>query len=94
MKAVYERFGKDDRFAMVSLSLDAEKDAPRKFVAERALAWHQGFLGEWADGGVQHTYYVEAIPATFLIGPDGKLVAKDLRGIAIGSAVAQALKSP
>lgn len=93
MKAVYERFGNDDRFAMVSLSLDAEKDAPRKFVAEKALAWHQGFLGEWANGGVQHTYHVEAIPATFLIGPDGKLVAKDLRGIAIGSAVAQALKS-
>lgn len=29
LKAVSDRFGKDERFAMLSLSLDAEKEAPR-----------------------------------------------------------------
>jgi beta-lactamase regulating signal transducer with metallopeptidase domain/peroxiredoxin/protocatechuate 3,4-dioxygenase beta subunit len=92
MKDVYERFGKDDRFAMVSLSLDNEAEAPRKFVAENKLGWLQGFLGEWKEGGVPAAYYVESIPAMFLIGPDGKLIARGLRGAQVGSTVGQALK--
>src|SRR5262249_15655892 len=28
LKAVYDQFGKDERFEMISLSLDAKKDAP------------------------------------------------------------------
>ncbi len=39
LKAVHDRFGKDARFAMLSLSLDAEKEAPRKSVAEKRLPW-------------------------------------------------------
>jgi hypothetical protein len=91
MKAVWEKHGRDERFAMLSLSLDAEEDAPRKLVAEKELVWTQGFLGEWVEGGVPEAFHVEAIPAVFLIGPDGKLIAQGLRGEAIGQAVARAL---
>ncbi len=91
MKAVFERYGKDARFAMVSLSLDVEKEAPRKFVSEKGIGWPQGWLGEWAEGGVQDSFHVESIPAVFLIGPDGKLVAKGLRGKEMAGAVARAL---
>ena len=94
LKAVHDRFGNDERFAILSLSLDAAKEAPRKLVAERAIAWKQGFLGEWSDGGVPGLYHVEAIPAIFLIGPDGKLLAKDIQGEAIEAAVANALRKP
>lgn len=93
MKEVYERFGKDKRFAMLSLSLDAEEEAAKKFVAEKGITWPQGFLGEVPEGGVQGSYHVEEIPATFLIGPDGKLVAKNLRGREIGAAIARILES-
>jgi beta-lactamase regulating signal transducer with metallopeptidase domain/protocatechuate 3,4-dioxygenase beta subunit/thiol-disulfide isomerase/thioredoxin len=92
--ALRDRFGKDERFAILSLSLDASKDAPRKFVAEKAIPWKQGFLGEWVEGGVQERYHVDAIPAFFLIGPDGTLLAQRLRGAAIESAVANALRKP
>ena len=76
LKEVHDRFGKDERFAMLSLSLDAEKEAPRKLVEEKGMAWSQGFLGDWAEGGVQDAYHVEAIPSLFLIGPDGTLKAR------------------
>ena len=33
-----------------------------------------------------------AIPATFLIGPDGRILAKDLRGEKTNTTVAEALK--
>ncbi len=93
LKAVHDRFGKDDRFAMLSLSLDADKAAPRKFVAEKGLAWAQAFLGEWVEGGIASSYHVEAIPAMFLIDPDGKLVASSLRGSTLAATVAEVLKS-
>jgi beta-lactamase regulating signal transducer with metallopeptidase domain/protocatechuate 3,4-dioxygenase beta subunit/peroxiredoxin len=91
---IHERFGNDERFAMLSLSVDAEKDAPRKFAEEKELAWAQGFLGEWTEGGVQDAYHVEAIPSVFLIAPDGTLKAQGLRGDLIGQAVERALESP
>ncbi len=94
LKAVHDRFGKDPRFAMLSLSLDAEKDAPRKFVAEKALSWAQGFLGQGVEGGPTDAYHVETIPAVFLIGPDGTLKAQGLRGDSIAGAVSQALQQP
>jgi len=94
LKELHERFGKDKRFAVLSLSLDADKEAPRKFVADRGIAWPQGLLGDPVAGGVQDLYHVEAIPAVFLIGPDGKLVSTGLRGAAIGAAVATALNAP
>jgi beta-lactamase regulating signal transducer with metallopeptidase domain/protocatechuate 3,4-dioxygenase beta subunit/peroxiredoxin len=94
LKAVHDRFGKDPRFAMLSLSLDAQKEAPRKFVAEKGLAWAQGFLGEWAEGGVADAYHVEAIPAIFLIGPDGTVKSVGLSGDAVAGTVGQLLKQP
>ena len=94
LKAVHDRFGKDSRFRMLSLSLDADKEAPRKFVAEKGLTWTQAFLGDWVDGGMQDAYHVKAIPALFLIGPDGTLEAQGLTGNSIGAKVSQVLGQP
>ncbi|WZO98763.1 carboxypeptidase regulatory-like domain-containing protein [Isosphaeraceae bacterium EP7] len=90
-KEVYANYGKDQRFAMLSLSLDADKDAPRKFAAENGMAWDQGYLGQ-GEGGMQEAYHVQQIPSTFLIGPDGMIRANGLRGDTIGRAVEEALK--
>ncbi len=91
LKAVQDRFGKDDRFALVSLSLDAEAAEPTRFAREKGMTWTQGFLGQGANDPVSKAYGVESIPSTFLIGPDGKIIAVGLRGPAIGEAVARAL---
>jgi hypothetical protein len=55
------------------------------------LASNQIWLpGEW-DAQVVKDYAVHGIPSIWLIGPDGKVIAKDLRGPAIKTAVANAL---
>ena len=41
--------------------------------------------------GVAETYLVRAIPATFLIAPDGRVLATNLRGPALKEAVRNAL---
>jgi peroxiredoxin len=94
LKAVFDAFGKDDRFVMVGLSLDKTKDDPRQYAVKQGLGWMQGFLGEWADGKLPDAYGVRGIPSIWLIGPDGKVVAKDLRGGQIKDAVAKALAQP
>jgi beta-lactamase regulating signal transducer with metallopeptidase domain/thiol-disulfide isomerase/thioredoxin len=92
LKAVHDKFGKDPHFAMLSLSLDAEKEAPRKFVVEKGLGWTHGFLGDWIEGGVQDAYHVTAIPALVLIGPDGTVQAQGLSAEMISATVAELLK--
>jgi len=92
LKSVYEAFGNDKRFAMVGLSLDGTKEAPREYVQENALAWTQGFLGSWGLTSVPDQYGVGGIPAIFLIDPDGNVIARDLRREGIGEAVAKVLE--
>ena len=91
LKATYKAFGANDNFAMISLSVDDDASAPKKFAAQNDIKWIQGFLGKWSDSQVTPLYGVEGIPAIFLIGPDGKILARDLRGEAIKEAVGKAL---
>jgi peroxiredoxin len=93
MKATYDAFGSDKRFAVISLSLDQDPAAPRKFARNNDIAWRQGFLGDWSNDKITGTYGVFAIPSIFLIGPDGKILAAGLRGDRIKEAVATALLS-
>ena len=94
LKAVYEAFGKDERFVMIGLSLDKAQEDPRQYAVKHGLGWIQGFLGEWADGKLPDAYGVRGIPSIWLIGRDGKVIAKDLRGAQIKTAVAEALGRP
>ena len=80
MKATFDAYGKDPRFAMISLSLDKEASAPKRFVRSHDITWTQGSLGDWSSDKVTPTYGVHGIPAIFLIGPDGKILATQLRG--------------
>jgi len=91
LKAVYDKHSKDPRFAMVSLSVDAQVAQPIDFAKKNDIKWIQGFLGEWQKSPVPDQYGVEGIPEIFLIGPDGKIMARDLRGPEVDAAVTEAL---
>jgi peroxiredoxin len=91
LKATYDAFGQSKRFEMISLSLDSSPTAPEKFARVHDIAWTQGFLGDWSKDKVTQRYGVFGIPSIFLIGPDGKIIACDLRGLKIKEAVAAAL---
>lgn len=92
LKEAYEAAGQDARFVMISLSLDADIEAPRRFLAEEKLPWHQVYLGE--ENRVSKAYGLSSIPATFLIGPDGKILARGIRGEQVKKAVVRSLGKP
>lgn len=91
LKATHEAFGDDPRFAMVGLSLDRDREAPATYAKKNELRWIQGFLGDWSNDKVTKAWGVRGIPAIFLVGPDGKIVAQNLRGDRIKEAVREQL---
>lgn len=75
----YNKF-KDKNFTIVSVSLDQSKDAWVKAIKSDNLTWnHVSDLQQWKNA-VAQLYHIQSIPGNFLIDPNGKIIARDLRG--------------
>lgn len=71
---------KDRNFTVLGVSLDEEKDEWLKAIAKDELKWTQvSDLKGW-ENEVAQKYKITSIPRNLLVGPDGKIIAKDLRG--------------
>jgi peroxiredoxin len=90
IQSVYDQFAKDPRLLLVGVSIDERPGDAARLVKSLKLPWIQGISGP--DSPVVSAYGATAIPATYLIGPDGKILAKDLRGAKTKAAVTSALK--
>lgn len=70
----------DKGFEVVGVSLDDDKDAWVKAIAELKMPWPQmSDLKGWESEACA-VYHVQAIPANVLVDEKGNIVAKDLRG--------------
>jgi len=75
----YETF-KNKGFTVLGVSLDEDKADWLKAIQDDRLNWsHVSELKRW-DGKVTMQYKIEGIPASFLLDPNGKIIAKNLRG--------------
>ncbi|MCH7403246.1 redoxin domain-containing protein [Belliella kenyensis] len=70
----------DAGFEVFGVSLDRTKDAWVKAIAEDGLTWTHVSDLQYFNSAAAATYQINAIPATYLLDPDGKIIAKDLRG--------------
>lgn len=71
---------KDKGFDVLGVSLDDNKGDWMKAIQYDNLQWgHVSDLKRW-DSKVAALYKVDGIPASFMIDPSGKIVAKNLRG--------------
>jgi len=67
-------------FTVLGISLDKDKNAWAQAIKQDNLIWDQtGELSDFAGATVK-LYQVEAIPSSFLLDPQGKIIARDLRG--------------
>jgi peroxiredoxin len=86
----YNKF-KDKNFTIVGVSLDRSKDSWIKAIKDDQLPWtHVSDLKFW-NNDVAMKYKITMIPQNFLVGPDGKIVAKNLRGPALESKLCELL---
>lgn len=88
---MYNKF-KDKGFAIYSVSLDKTKDSWTKAIRNDNMTWtHVSDLKFWQSAAAQQ-YGVQAIPATFLLDKEGKIIAKNLRGDALEQKLEEVLK--
>lgn len=62
-----------------------------KFIKDNMMPWPQYFDGLGQSNKFSIEFSITGIPATFLIGTDGKIVATNLRGNALVSAIEKQL---
>jgi peroxiredoxin len=82
VKRLYEKY-KDKGFEVFGVSLDRTKDAWVKAIADDQLTWVHVSDLKYFNSDAAATYKINAIPATYLLDPDGKIIAKDLRGTSL-----------
>lgn len=82
---------KDKNFTVLGVSLDrpGAKDAWLNAIHKDNLTWTQVSDLKFWDNEVARQYGIRSIPQNFLIGPDGKIVAKNIRGEALSRKVAE-----
>ena len=88
--AAYKKYH-DKGFEIVGVSLDKDKDKLTGFIKEKGMTWGQYFDGKGWENKVSTSFGINSIPATFLLGRDGKIAAKDLRGDALDKKLAELL---
>jgi len=71
---------KDKGFDVFGVSLDRTKEAWLKAIAKDELTWTQVSDLKYWHSEPAALYGVRAIPANFLLSPDGKIVGKNLTG--------------
>lgn len=82
----------DKGFEVVGISLDEDKGTLEKFIKQKKMPWAQFFEGKRFDGKLPEKYGVNAIPTTYLIDRDGKIVKRVTDPEALDEEIANALK--
>ena len=88
VKANFEKY-KAKGFNVVGLSFDRAKEPWVKAIKEKELNWvHLSDLKFWQTIAAS-TYGINSIPSSLLVDPTGKVIARDLRGDALGKKLAK-----
>ncbi len=88
--AAYSRY-KDKGFEIIGISLDRDEATLKRFITDRKMTWPQYFDGQEWQSPLAAKYGVNAIPATYLLDGEGRIVAKNLRGPALEQELARLL---
>ena len=79
-------------FEIIGVSLDSEREKLDAFLKQQdGMTWPQYFDGLGWSNKLAGKYGVQSIPFAVLVGPDGKIIGKDLRGEDLENAVSAAV---
>ena len=89
--AAYNKF-KDKNFTILGVSLDKQKEAWLQAIKDDGLTWnHVSDLKFWNSAAVP-LYNIEGIPYNVLLDPQGRIIARELRGADLENKLAEVLK--
>lgn len=82
---------KDKGFEIFGVSFDRDAEAWKKAVESKEMNWIHVSEVNYFDNQAATDYAVRSIPSNFLIGPDGTIVAVNLRGEEVKAKIAELL---
>ena len=85
LKRLVSEYGEED-VIVLGINLDRSEGAFGAAVADHEIDWPQIYDGP--DGPIGALYRIDGIPMTYVIDPEGRIVARGLRGEALLDAVA------
>lgn len=83
---------KNKNFTVLGISLDDKGDKWKEAVIKDKMPWTQVSDLKGFNNEVSSYYGIQAIPTTFLIDPQGKIIAKNLRGEKLHERLAEILQ--
>ena len=87
LRSVYEKYH-GDKFDMLSVAVWDKPEDTVEAAKEENIVWNQIINAQRIPTDI---YGIQGIPHIILFGPDGTILKRNLRGEAIGKAVAEAL---
>jgi len=90
LKEAYSHFNSKG-FDIYGISIDSSKKAWEKASEQEQFPWTNSLAIKEKGKDAQIIYNVSSIPANFLLSPDGKIVAKNLRGEALAKKLEELL---
>ncbi len=80
LKAARKAFAGRKDFVVVGVSLDEDETVLRRFIQEQQIPWPQLFGESGRVAKIKQALGVRGVPSTFLFGPAGSMIGRDLRG--------------
>lgn len=91
LKKAYARF-KDKNFEIIGFSLDNEESLWISAIENDDISWKQASNLKGYKDPVSLAYQISAVPTNWLIAPDGKIIAHNLRGEEVEKVLAKFIK--
>jgi len=89
LQELYDTYGGNRQLEIIGLGGNDTLEEVKNYVRENAIPWLQIYTGEEYKSGIAKDYGGFGI---FLIDPDGRIIAKDLRGDKLMSVVSEAIE--
>jgi peroxiredoxin len=85
---------KEKGFTILGVALEREGDREKwlNAIAQDSLSWTQVSDFKYLDNAAYKLYYVTSIPFNFLVDPQGKIIARDIRGAELKETLSKLFK--
>ena len=91
LEKVFAAHRNNPRFAMLGVSLDESAEAARAFAEKQKLPWATGWLDVAGRVRLLDSYGVRGTPTVFLLDPEGKAIARDIKPASLAATVEKVL---
>jgi thiol-disulfide isomerase/thioredoxin len=94
MKQLHEKYRDSDDVVFITVSLDQDAEPLRKVVKEQGIEFPVIYENREASQAIASAFGVSGIPASFVIGRDGRFASERIHGSQLLAATEAAVKAP